>query len=228
VKPRWAIPQGEWEGETCVILAGGASLGNERTGVYTDLSAIGLAQARVITINDSWRLFPADVYYFCDASWWRQQLTDNKLVVNGKETRFADIVRTGFWVTAGPDPPNHPNVHALQLTGQCGFEPNPQALRHGSNSGYQAIHVAAHYGARRIVLLGYDMKVQPDGRTHWHTGPRDNATTFRHTINHSFLPHFKTLAGPLAKRGIEVINATPDSALTIWPYMPLDEALRTA
>ena len=35
-----------------------------------------------------------------------------------------------------------------------------------------------------------------------------------------------TLAAGLEQRGIEVLNCSPDSALTCWPKVGLDEALR--
>ena len=225
---KWEVPQ-EWRGQTCVIIAGGPSLGDERRRMYSyDLTELAYArltqepEPRIITVNDSWRLFPmADVFYFCDASWWHQQCASNRRTVDGLEN-FTRAANRGFWVTAGPQPPDHPRVHALNLTGQRGMEDNPRAMRHGSNSGYQAIHLAAHYGAKKIILLGFDMKPAADGRTHWHAESRP--AQFDQTVA-NFLSHFPSLAAPLVQRGIEVINATPDSALKVWPCKTLQEAL---
>jgi hypothetical protein len=214
----WRVPR-SWEGETCVILAGGPSL--RGFGARALLRSVE-PFPRVITINDSWRLAPwADVLYFCDRKWRDFQVSANRSSVDNS-TDFAKLIYSGFWVAGNEAFNDHPHVHALKLTGQRGFDNDPGCLRHGSNSGYQAIHLAAHFGAKRIVLLGYDMHVEK-ARSHWHDEQRP--TNFQQLCDQSFLPHFESLKEPLAAAGIEVINATPNSALKCWPYMPLKEAL---
>jgi hypothetical protein len=220
----WSVPK-NWVGETVVILAGGPSLKGFDASIlrprHHPFEYTPVPYARVITINDSWRMAPwADVHYFCDARWRDQQVNLNRQSLD-KSTDFAQMIYKGFWVKGGQDL-EHPHVRTLKFTGQQGWEPAPTALRHGSNSGYQAIHLAAHYGAKRIILLGYDMHVDPK-RSHWHDEER--ASNFAKLIELSFLPHFQTLVDPLAAAGVEVINATPGSALKCWPYLPLEEAL---
>lgn len=225
---KWFVPR-EWAGQTCVVIAGGSSMGNVRTGQYFDLSPLADAQPRpkVITVNDAWRLYPsANVCYFCDASWWNSQVSADPWSVD-KSVSFSKMIYRAFWVTAGPTPPDHPQIRTLKLTGQRGFEPCPHSLRHGSNSGYQAIHLAVHFGVTKIILVGFDMKVGADGRTHWHNESRQPARAFGQTLA-GFVSHFPSLAEPLRERGITVINSTPDSALTIWPHLPLKEALNGA
>ena len=109
----------------------------------------------MVVINDSYRLVPAaDVLYFCDARWWRW---------HHGEPDFRAFA--GLKVKLEPGVPE-PGLHVLRNAGVDGLESDPSALRHGRNSGYQAIGLAVHLGAARIVLLGYDM--QPDGRRiHW-------------------------------------------------------------
>ena len=143
-------------------------------------------------------------------------------------TSFHDMIYRGYWVKGSYDSSfdEHPQVRVLKFTGQRGLELDPSGLRHGSNSGYQAINLAVNLGAKRIVLLGYDMKVNGH-RTHWHNEQRQDASVFAGTIRDTMLPHFHTLIDPLKVLGVEVINATPDSALTCFPMMMLEEALRT-
>jgi hypothetical protein len=198
-----------------VILAGGPSL-------PLDIATKLPGKARVIAINDSWRLCPfADVLYFGDAAWWRMQQDMNQRSVDGRVS-FHDMIYKGFWVSIA-NFAEHPQVRCLWATGQQGLETNPTALHTGSNSGYAAINLAYLYGAKRIILLGYDMKCQGE-RTHWHNGPRERAGMFSVALN-SFLYHFNSLVDPLKEAGVEVVNSTPDSALTCWPYVPLEEAL---
>ncbi len=199
-----------------MILAGGPSLRG-----YDPIALSG--RVRIIAINDSWRLCPwAEVLYFSDREWWDEQSRLNRHSVT-KSINFMGMVYSGFWVAGNTEFDIHPYVHSLRLAGQRGLSSDRRTLRHGSNSGYQAINLAYLYGASRIILLGYDMHVDPT-RSHWHdeTRPRN----FQQLCDLSFLPHFQTLVEPLAAAGVEVINSTPGSALKCWPYLPVEEAIK--
>lgn len=211
----WSVPK-SWKGETCFILAGGPSL---RGFDAEPLRGHGF----VIAINDSWRLCPwADVFYFCDAAWWDDQIIRNRVSMDGTIS-FHELMDSGFWVTGSVAFPTHPRVRQLLLTGQKGMEADPRGLKHGSNSGYQAINLAYHFGVSRIVLLGYDMRVSESG-THWHDEPRPQA--FDLVLSRTMLPLFQYLIEPLKQANVKVINATPNSALSCWPYRPLAEILK--
>lgn len=192
-----------WPGETFVILAGGPSL------TPADIAAVLARRVRVIAIKDTIRLAPeADVLYACDAKWW--QYHGPALVYSG--LRYALELKAAPWATV------------LKETGQLGLELDPGGLRTGKNSGYQAINLAVHLGARRIVLLGYDMR-PVKGRHHWF-GPHPYRTTDPPYA--AFLPCFATLVAPLRAAGVEVLNATPGSALDVFPRVSLAEALEAA
>lgn len=206
-----------WPGETCVILAGGPSL------VMQDLSALSIHRPKVITINDSWRLWPyADVFYFCDQEWYENQLDRNRLSLC-QACHFRDLLVTGFWLKGGEELRSNPSFRHIPFTGQTGLETDPSGLRHGSNSSYAAINLAYHYGVRKIILLGVDMQVV-DGRTHWHDEKRPGG--FDRILRNTMLPLFDSLVEPLKSAGVEVINASSGSALTCWLTMALEQALQ--
>ncbi len=208
----WSVPR-EWSGETCAILAGGPSL--------RDFDASVLRNVRVITINDSWRLAPwADAMYFCDQRWWCLQQSSR----TAWKDRYVETVKAGGWVTISKGFETHDYVRHLTRGAALGLETNPKLLATGNNSGFQAINLAYHFGASKIVLLGYDMKVAGK-RTHWHDEERAPAANFQSHCERHFLPCFQSLVRPLRDAGVEVINATPGSALTLWPNLPLEEAL---
>ena len=179
---------------------------------------------RVIAVNDSWRIAPfADALYFCDKSWWDMQQARNHYAVSG--TSFHDLIYKGFWVTGSPKFHDHPQVRYLRFTGESGLEEEPTGLRTGHNSGYQAINLAVHFGAKKIVLLGFDMRVV-NGRTHWHDEPRQSAAAYGNDIfPRTMLPHFGSLVVPLAEHDVEIVNATPDSAITCFPSASLKDVL---
>lgn len=199
----WVVPP-IWAGETCFILAGGPSLQGFRA---DRLKGCG----RVLVINQSYQLAPgADCLYFCDARWWK---------VHGSQVRN---LFTGSYIVTLEN--QIEGVKTLRNTGPIGLETDPGGLRTGSNSTYQAINLAVHFGIKRIVLLGVDMQVV-DGRTHWHEPYPWEGTpeAFSKVLTQSMLPKFNTLVEPLQKAGVEVINATPGSALKCWSYVNLKD-----
>lgn len=223
-----------YKDETVFILAGGPSLRREVLGSipkrYAGFDGNTLRKfGKIITINDSWKLAPiGSVNYFCDDTWWTTQVSKNPWAPDPKTgmgfRSFHDQIYKGFWVTSSQAFLDHPQIKVLKFTGERGLEKDPSGLRHGSNSGYQAINLAYHLGAKKIVLLGYDMKCQGN-RTHWHNEERPLANAFSSVLEKSMLPHFASLVEPLKEAGIEVVNANPNSVLDCWPKASLEEIL---
>lgn len=162
---------------------------------------------RVIVVNNTYELAPwADLLYAADGKWWE---------VNHKAT----LKFYGLKVTCTPVP--FDDVLQLRDTGRDGFDPDPSCVRTGGNSGYQAVHVAAHLGAARILLCGFDMH-----GGHWHERHKDPLREHGEGIYARWIQRFETLAPPLKERGVEVINCTPGSALHVWPHETLESALQ--
>lgn len=200
-----------WRGETVVILASGPSL------TQADVEAVR-GRARVIAINDCYQLAPwADLLYACDSRWWSSQYQFHVHAI----TSFAG--RRFGMQERHPIPPWSPEwgVTLMRNTGIEGLETDPSGLKNGRNSGYQAIGLAVHLGASRILLLGYDMSLGRGGKSHFfgshpHGGP-PMLTKFR--------LYFPSIAPPLKALGIEVLNCSRRSALTCFPKVALERAL---
>jgi len=82
----------------------------------------------------------------------------------------------------------------------------------GANSGAAAINLAIHLGAKKIVLVGFDMKKQGDKHNFHdlykkHHTPKDD-------VYNKFQKHFLNIA---KETNIEIINANPNSALKAFP-----------
>jgi hypothetical protein len=190
-------------GGVAVCLGGGPSL-------TADDVAYCRGKATVIAVNDSWRLAPwADALMASDAAWWNfyRGVPD-----------FA-----GLKFCLEPQAAKFPGVTVLRNTGDAGLEHDPTGLRNGRNSGAAAINLAVHFGAKRVVLLGYDMAAKTEGKSHWFgnhpKGLRGNSP----------YPLFRAMIGtmvlPLAHAGVQVINASRETALDCFPRLPLTEAL---
>lgn len=94
----------------------------------------------------------------------------------------------------------------------------------GGNSGFQAINLAVQFGAARILLVGFDMRV--DLGVHWH-GRHGAGLGDPSEMNVSNWRRILDAAAPrFAELGVEVINCSPISALTGYPVMNFSEAIR--
>lgn len=163
---------------------------------------------RVIAINDAaYPCWFADVAYAADAHWWvaHRQLP-------GFPGLKVSIAQAGH-------PPLPAEISFLRNTGLEGFDPDPTALRTGRNGGFQSVHLAAHLGATRIVLVGFDMH-----GTHWFgEHPRELQKTL--PIYGEMIRYLEDLGTELGRLGLTIVNATPKSALQKFKSVNLETEL---
>lgn len=191
-----------WPGSTIVCIGNGPSL------TPADVESCR-GRARVVAINDAHRLAPfADVLWACDGRWWDHY----RGVPEFAGLKFGLTVKKDKW----------PGVIRLPHTGREGIDPH--GIRDGTNGGYQAIQVAVHLGASRIVLLGYDMQPGKAGRDHWF-GKHPAGVRSHQSPYDVFRAYFKGLRVPLKERGIEVLNCSRSTALDTFPKARLEDVL---
>jgi hypothetical protein len=200
IEPRWA---------ECIVAASGPSL--------SELAAAcrGLP---IVAVNDSHRILPhAEILYACDAKWWDvhsgcPDFAGEKWSCHGSAShndKMATAHRYGLNLVRGED-------------GE-GFSLDPSKIHYGSNSGFQAINLAILFGAKRILLVGFDMS----SRTKSHFFGDHPAGLIRCNDYERFIPQFERAARRLPP-DIEVINCTPGSALRCFPMMDIQDALSVA
>lgn len=205
----WHVEQ-SFKGQTAVILASGPSMSKEV------VAAIRPTLWRTIAINSTFRLARwAEILYCADNKYWMHPNNKDALEFGGLKVTIED--------PRGERLPND-DILVLRNDGVQGFTDDRSAIRHGNNSGYQSIHLAAHLGASKIILCGFDMRAVND-RQHWHGRHPDGLRDHGSSIYIGWLRSFDTLAPELKKRGIEVYNCTPQSALTCFEMMDLAEAI---
>jgi hypothetical protein len=214
-RPRAALPPGLvtasvprlWAGQVVVCAGSGPSL------TAADLDRVRAAGVPLIVVNEAYRLAPwADVLYAADAKWWKwhQAVPDADL-----PARCYTVHRDAVAY--------RPAVQVLQWNGHTGLSQDPRAVRLGGHSGYQAINLAALGGARRIVLLGYDMQPALDGTHHFH-GDHPDGTHVTYLLR---IGNFASLTLELAAIGVALVNASRATAIpaSIIPRQPLEDAL---
>lgn len=194
-------------GSSFVVIASGPSLTAEDCDLVRQWRTRG--GGKVIVINTSYRLAPwADALYACDARWW----DDNIAAV--REATSAEL-----WTQEA----SAAKRHGLQwIKGRRADGLGRDVVHLGGNSGYQAINLAYIWGARRIILLGFDMQ-HTGGKGHWHEdhpGKKGVKPPVR-----NWVPRFTQLAEDLEREGVLVVNATRQTALKCFPRAALEEVL---
>ncbi len=99
-----------------------------------------------------------------------------------------------------------------------GLSTEQGTIYRGGNSGYQAVNLAYLLGARRILLLGFDMCIEGKKR-HWfgdHPGKLNMASNYK-----NFARAFESIVP--AKYGIEILNLSRRTALDCFPRHNLED-----
>jgi hypothetical protein len=191
----WIVPR-MWAGQTVAILASGPSM--------SQAVADGVRHLPRIAINNTWQLArDADIVYAADRRWWLAH----------PDAHVGPGLRVSIEPTRGTLPDLPFPALVLRNSGAEGFDRDPGCLRTLGNSGGQAIQIAVHAGAARILLFGFDMH-----GGHWH-GPHARPCG---NPSQSFLARCTRAIAHMAQHlpaGVEVINCTPGSALRCFPFL---------
>jgi hypothetical protein len=101
----------------------------------------------------------------------------------------------------------------------------PGVIGSGGNSGFQAVNIAAQFGASRILLIGFDMHSGSGlhwyGRNAWRGANNPAATNLMR-----WRDAFTSQAQVIRRYGIEVVNASPDSAVRCFQMSSIEETLK--
>jgi hypothetical protein len=191
----------DWTGRTAVVMASGQSMAST---VPTQNP-----EHRYIVTNTTFRLAPwADVVYGCDFLWWKTHAVEVKMTMRADKMWTQDKASAERY---GVNLVRNEALPGSSLTG----------LRVNGNSGAGAINLAVLFGARKIILLGFDMREGPSGEKHWHAD--HPSPCVQKQLFGEWLFKYEAVAKDLKALGVEVINATPGSALKCFPMS--EEAL---
>ena len=192
-----------WDKETVYIIGGGPSL--------QGFNFNHLLGSNVIAINKAIFYYQmAQVLYWTDCRFYTWYKND---IDNFKCSKY----------TIKPQSNYASDVKLLKRGVAHGLEESNDTLAHGNNSGYAAINLAYHLGAKRIILLGYDMGRDGE-KSHFHDGYPSRPTRDG-VYSEQFLPMFQSLNESLKKKGVNVMNASPYSRLQVFPKITHEQAL---
>lgn len=189
-------------------------------------------KARVIVVNDNYLVAPwADYLWASDYEWWIA-------IPNGWKDRHLDLLSyvdfRGARCTLDLSAASEFGLHYIVSRNETGLNRQGE-INHGSHSGHAAIAFAYWLGAKRIILLGYDL----GGEGHWFgkhpkvrrvhpiTGQEYEVDLERTTpaCFETWCKEMEPLARDLREAGVEVVNCTRTTALTCFPRAALEDVL---
>ena len=230
----WIVPK-IWEGGEVWILGGGPSVieqfnipkrvvqnvlgGQAPPSAYSPYMK-SIHNKHVIGINVSFLIGNwMDMVFFGDSGFFL-----------GQQNNLANF--PGIKVTCHPHAGKKDWVKYLARDNSHprGISSNPRMVSWNSNSGSAAISLAAHTGAKRIILLGFDMKLDDESKQHWHDAYHRLASLTENTRNKALpfnhhLKGFPEIAKDAKKMGIEILNASPDSAIDVFEKVNVKDLL---
>jgi hypothetical protein len=120
-------------------------------------------------------------------------------------------------------------------SGAFGISDKPYKVCWNGNSGAAAISVAVHAGAKRIVLLGFDMNLGENNIQHFHGmyrgGARPPSPKRIRGVERVILPFnrhlkgFPAIARDAKRLGVEILNASPRSRIDVFRKVSVKEIL---
>jgi hypothetical protein len=224
-----------WQDGDVWILGGGASI-NEQFNIPSDIvidvrlgklpvSTLGkymssIFTKHIIAVNTSFQLGSwIDVMMFGDLPYFE----DNK-----KKLRSFTGLKIACVAIFTDSQFEGENIRYLQREKRSGLSLKNNTIFWCKNTGAAAINLATLSGAKRIFLLGFDMKLLA-GEQHFHNQydktkkvykPNENGMPFT-----EHLKGFPAIAKDAEKLGIEIINVSPESEIKCFKKMTLKEAL---
>jgi len=197
--------------EDWICIATGPSLTRE------DCEKASRATAKVIVVNDAYRLCPdAEYLYACDDRWWRHHLEDIR-------ANFKGELYTQYHNDSVKQYADREGLKSFPGKGSPGL--GLDRIHHGGNSGYQSINLAYLLGnlgekpGSRIILLGFDMG-NTHGKKHFFG---DHPKGMQNGNYSNYVPAFNQLAKDLESEGVEVVNCSRNSALTQFKRGVIDD-----
>lgn len=191
----------DWTGKTVAVLGAGPSA--------SEIAPALAGRFPIIAVNLSFRLVtPSDILYAADGSFWRstpaaREFPGLKLCPDPRVAAIADVVLVTI-------PKNVGHMHRRMIRWPVG------TIGTGGNGGFQAVNLAAQFGAAKIMLAGLDYAGE-----HWH-GPhaapcwnssQDTLRKWRDALDAE--------APVLESWGIDVVNLSAQSTLKRFRYEPL-------
>lgn len=212
-----------WHNEIVCIIGGGPALKTEEGRAALERTKQG---CRTIAINNAYRRDKdtsfvgapwADMLFFTDCQWWRW---------NFQHVR-THWPKNRFLVTSTSDTAHATDEEAGRKMQRMWRDRNDWSkdIRcvFGYDGGTQCVNLAAHLGAKRIVLLGIDLQGGPKGEAQYHK--LHLRPTVQVNYKTKFIPTMIEAVKRCKEQGIEIVRGTPGFDVGA-PLVSMDVALK--
>ena len=231
---RWVVPK-MWAGGECWIIGGGPSV-PKQFDVPDDIIQQVLSGKlpprayspymkaihgkHVIGVNSAFLIGDwIDMVFFGDKRWYLENRELLAEFIGMKVSCHASLLKN-----------DTEHIKVLNRNGKHGqgISPDYSKVCWNGNSGSAAISVAVNSGVSKIILLGFDMKLDKEHKQHWHglygtanrkPGEVKGLPFERHSRG------FPAIQRDALLRGVEIINACPDSTIKIFRKSTVKEIL---
>lgn len=201
----------KWPYSTVFVLGNGPSLGLVKN------FAEGFKKMHVIAVNSAFLIGDfVDVLFFGDAKWYWW---------NREEVQKFNGLKFTLNICRNKDKSleNEKKIHILKSGGLRGIHTDPQCLCWNRSSGGAAVNLAYHLGAGKIVLIGFDMR-RINSKKNFFPNPQEDTKPdpYRRMSDYNIWSQVKKSADKL---GIKIVNATPNSQLSVIKRVELEQIL---
>ena len=125
-----------------------------------------------------------------------------------------------------------PGVYHVKYIAQdrqrvTGLSSTPNHVSWNKHTGATAINLAYHLGVKRVYLLGFDMKLDVNGKAHSHAEYHQEGFPI-HGKRVPYTTHLATypdIARDAKAYGLEIINVNDNTAITEFPVVKLEDVL---
>ena len=197
-----------FQGMTGVIVGTGPSLTDKQLKAVEHLPKFG--------VNNAFKL-GLDVHLACNWQWWDRYWDEIKDYPCDKWTpRKESAEKYG--------------INYIEERWEPGLSADKSYICAHHGSGPQIVNIALHYGIKKMILIGWDMKYPGKVTDKHYTGKRHYFGEYPKELQHwpRTGPNGE-LAGLIREMetinpsdyGIEIVNCTPNSAMTHFPFRSL-------
>lgn len=202
---------------TAIVCATGPSFADSLE-LVREAAAAG---AVIFGMNNMYRDLALDVHTACDPLWWKEF---------GKEAVPAVVQRGGVCYHWHKEVVRRMGITYWEGRWGDGLSVNSDYIHYGHSSGYQLLNMAYHYGVKRILLVGFDMRYQDGQPRHYFKGVSNKdgeypAQLRKYSTFDGLLKCYKTVADQ--QLDAEILNCTPGSKMQWFNNMKLDLAVNS-
>lgn len=215
-----------FKNQTAIIIATGPSLSQSQLDLILSRHMAADSRIKVFTINNTYQIYPnTDVHLSCDGPWWRWYWNDPQL----RELAQQTSCQMWTWYPEFAEEFGINYIFGEEKKDGLSLDPGIVHINHGS--GPMILNLAILYGVSKIVLIGHDMKFAPDyapAKQEPGSIPRHYFGEYPKKLQHwpsvkvrqgvldGLITAYNSIARAICDRhlSVDVVNCTPDSALT--------------